>query len=81
MNFGGFCVSCKKHFAYSASPPFIPITMSYCLSRTQCTCPPQVKNEFFTDLKRFGVHIFLKTDHVVLQSSKPRMEASRDESN
>ena len=55
--------------------------MSFCLSQTQCVCPTLVKTEFFTDLKRFGVHVFLKTDHVLMQSSKPQPSASRDESN
>ena len=54
--------------------------MSFCLSHLQCVCPHDVKREYFTDLKRFGVHIFIKSDHILLRDSKPFASASRDES-
>lgn len=36
----------------------------FCMSSKVCTCNKNTKDEFFTDLKRFGVHIEVNNEVV-----------------
>jgi hypothetical protein len=42
----------------------------FCASVKNCQCPSKLKNSFFTELKRFGIQIFIEGDTLRLVNTK-----------
>lgn len=43
---------------------------SFCESPTFCRCEKKLKSCFFTDYKRFGIHVFVEGGFLKIQSTR-----------
>jgi len=46
------------------------VSKFFCKGVSACTCEGELKNSFFTEYKRFGVHLYVEGNFLRIQSTR-----------